>query len=176
MCDQDPHAGTNRFSKNSNITKDKSNLKGTSTPFSRNQRANLSQSLSFPARGARADGLKKSIDAVSVKTEVKNRRVSNGTKTEVFSANGTVTSASRLTDIPNRRASTGVQPKEQNTSSGASVRRSSLASVPSIRRSVVRITSFSCSSLFFLLLFILRLTHSFVIVCIGVSSLGSLVP
>ena len=158
MCDQDPHAGSNGLSKKNNITKDKPNLKGTSTPFSRNQRATLSQSLSFPARGARADGLKKSTDAVSVKTEVKNGRVSNGTKTEASFANGAVTSASRLNYIPNRRASAGVQRKEQNTSSGASVQRTSLASIPSIKCSVVRISS---SSLFLLLLFILCVTHSF---------------
>ncbi|KAF3442778.1 hypothetical protein FNV43_RR16695 [Rhamnella rubrinervis] len=132
---KESHAGSNGFSKNGNITKDKPNLKGT-TPFSHNQRAILSQSLSFPARGAHADRLKKSVDAVSVKTEVRSGRVSNGTKTEASFANGAVTSASRLNNIPSRRGSAGVQPKERNKSSGAYVPRTSLASIPSIKRSV----------------------------------------
>lgn len=73
----------------------------------------------------------------------------NGTKTETPVSNGAVTSASRLYN-PNRRASAGVQTKEQNTISGASVRRTSLAAMPSTKHSMVSISS----SLSVLILFI----------------------
>ncbi|XP_015900430.1 protein WVD2-like 4 isoform X1 [Ziziphus jujuba] len=125
-----PHAGNNGFSKNSNITKDKpTTMEGTAS-FARNQKAILSQSISFPARGARDDGLKKSIEAMSVKNGG-----GNGTKMETPFSKGVVTSGSRLYN-PNRRASAGVQTKEQNTTSRASVRRTSLAAKPSTKRSL----------------------------------------
>lgn len=114
-------------------------MEGTAS-FARNQKAILSQSISFPARGARDDGLKKSIEAMSVKNGG-----GNGTKMETPFSKGVVTSGSRLYN-PNRRASAGVQTKEQNTTSRASVRRTSLAAKPSTKRSLVRISTSSSLS------------------------------
>ncbi|CAB4317361.1 unnamed protein product [Prunus armeniaca] len=119
---KDPHAPNNGFSK-SKLAKDKPNLKGI-TQIPRNQRALLSQSLSFPSRGSRADPMKKSIDVYPVKAVAKHAR-GNATKAEA------PFSVSRLN--PNRRASTGVHSKEENTTGGASFKRNSLAAIPSVR-------------------------------------------
>ncbi|XP_004303390.1 PREDICTED: uncharacterized protein LOC101300076 isoform X1 [Fragaria vesca subsp. vesca] len=123
---KDPHAPNNGVSKGK-LAKDKPNLKG-ATPVSRIQRSILSQSLSFPARGARVDAMKKSIDVYPVKTEVKHTR-GNATKAEAPFP------SSRSNNL-NRRASTGIQSNDENKVGGASaVRRTTLASIPSMRSS-----------------------------------------
>lgn len=127
---QDPHVPNNGVSKGK-LTKDKPNLKG-ATPVSRIQRSILSQSLSFPARGARVDAMKKSIDVYPVKTEVKHTR-GNATKAEAPFP------SSRSNNL-NRRASTGIQSNDENKAGGGStVRRTTLASMPSMRSSAVRL-------------------------------------
>lgn len=127
---QDPHVPNNGVSKGK-LAKDKPNLKG-ATPVSRIQRSILSQSLSFPARGARVDAMKKSIDVYPVKTEVKHTR-GNATKAEAPFP------SSRSNNL-NRRASTGIQSNDENKVGGASaVRRTTLASIPSMRSSAVRL-------------------------------------
>ncbi|KAF5473450.1 hypothetical protein F2P56_010059 [Juglans regia] len=106
--------------KTNKLAKNKANLKAT-TPFSRNRKSVLSQSLSFPARGGHFDVTNKSIDVYPVKREDKD-------------AQRHVTSS--LIN-PNSPASTGIPSKAANTTiSGASGRRNSSASMPSIRRTV----------------------------------------
>ncbi|CAN6719520.1 unnamed protein product [Malus baccata var. baccata] len=122
---KNPHAPNNGFSK-SKLAKDKPIVKG-ATPFPRKERATLSQSQSFPAKGSRTDPMKKSIDVYPVKTEVKHAR-GKATKAEA------PISVSRLNN-PTRRASTGVHSKDGNTTGGAAIKRTSLASIPSIRSS-----------------------------------------
>ncbi|PRQ44252.1 hypothetical protein RchiOBHm_Chr3g0477191 [Rosa chinensis] len=122
---KDPHAPNNGVSKGK-LAKDKPSVKG-AAPVSRTQRAILSQSLSFPARGARVDAMKKSIDVYPVKTEVKHTR-GNATKAEAPFP------SSRL-NHQNRRASTGIHSNDENKAAGASVRRTTLASITSIRSS-----------------------------------------
>ncbi|KAM1735641.1 hypothetical protein ACFX12_014089 [Malus domestica] len=122
---KNPHAPNNGFSK-SKLAKDKPIVKG-ATPFSRKERATLSQSRSFPAKGSRTDPMKKSIDVYPVKTEAKHAR-GNATKAEA------PISVSRLNN-PTRRASTGVHSKDGNITGGAAIKRTSLASIPSIRSS-----------------------------------------
>uniref|UniRef100_A0A5B7A1R1 TPX2 C-terminal domain-containing protein n=1 Tax=Davidia involucrata TaxID=16924 RepID=A0A5B7A1R1_DAVIN len=128
-----PIKGSNAASSKTNkITKDRPCLKG-SALFARNTRPSLTQSVSFPARGLRPDIMKKSIDVFPVKSDAKHVRA-NGPKAEYQFLNGTVTSASCLT---NRRASTGVNSKEVNTNGvGVSARRTTLASVPSTHLSL----------------------------------------
>lgn len=122
------NAPNNGVSKNTKATKQ---LKSTNPP-SRNQRV-LSQSLSFPATGARGDGMKKSVDGLLVKREAKIAR-ENGTRAEPIAPNGTVTSASSL-NRPNRRASAGAQPKEETKPNGTAARRATLTSISSIKQS-----------------------------------------
>ncbi|XP_031248259.1 protein WVD2-like 4 [Pistacia vera] len=128
---KEPSVTNGGNSKTSKTTKDKTNSKG-GAPFTRNQRPVLSQSLSFPARGAHADGMKRSIDGHPVKNETKNTRAI-GAKAQGPSANGTVTSVSRLSQ-PNRRASTGADSKEVSTNNGVSSRRTSSATVPGVHK------------------------------------------
>ncbi|CAN6586701.1 unnamed protein product [Malus baccata var. baccata] len=125
---KNPHAPNNGFSK-SKLAKDKPIVKG-ATPFPRKERATLSQSQSFPAKGSRTDPMKKSVDVYPVKTEVKHAR-GKATKAEA------PISVSRLNN-PTRRASTGVHSKDGNTTGGAAIKRTSLASIPSIRSSPSR--------------------------------------
>lgn len=132
----------------------------------------LSQSLSFPARRSRGDGMKKSVDGLLVKKDAKNAR-ENGTRAEpTFATNGTVTSASALSR-PSRRASAAVRPKEEIKHDGPSARRATLTSMPSIKQSSVRISNF------FPICFGLRLLHFFVwlilLFIFGLVSLRSLV-
>ncbi|PON98385.1 TPX2, C-terminal [Trema orientale] len=129
---KDSHAPNNGSSKNSKLIKDK--VSKSTTQSSRNQRAILSQSLSFPARGARADGMKKSLDGLLVKRETKHAR-ENGTKAETPLANGTVTSSSSLNRPTRHSTVAGVQSKEENKMNGASSRRATLTSLPSIKQS-----------------------------------------
>ncbi|KAF8398004.1 hypothetical protein HHK36_016930 [Tetracentron sinense] len=120
--------------RNSSTLKNQPSSKGWTT-FSRNNRPSLSQSLSFPSKGGLANGMKKSIDGKPVKTDEKHSR-SNGTEGKALVPNGSITSTSRL-NHPNRRASTGVSSMEGHLNGGGlSTRRTSTASLPSIRRSV----------------------------------------
>lgn len=98
-------------SKNSKLAKDKPNVKG-SGPFSHSQRPILSQSLSFPAKGVRANNMRKSIEGHLLKTAVKLAR-DEGTKVQVPFSNGSVTSSPRFNQA-NRPALTGANPKESS--------------------------------------------------------------
>ncbi|KAF5473971.1 hypothetical protein F2P56_005917 [Juglans regia] len=97
--------------KNNRLGKDKPNPIATTT-FSRSQRSILTQSLSFPSRGVRSDVMNKSIEVYPVKRDQAKHAQRQGTKSQASS--GTVT----------------------NTMSGAPSRRTSLASMPTIRRTV----------------------------------------
>ncbi|KAG2683156.1 hypothetical protein I3760_10G019400 [Carya illinoinensis] len=105
--------------KTKKLAKDKANLKAT-TPFSRNRKSVLTQNLSLPARGGRFDVTNKSIDVYPVKREAKH-------------AQRHVTSS---LNHPNSPASAGIPSKDAKTVSGASGRRYSSASMPSIGRTV----------------------------------------
>lgn len=133
---QDPRNQNNSSLKNSKIANNKSNLKGT-TQLSRNKV--MSQSLSFPSKGARNDSIRKSIDGLSVKSDVKHAR-GNGSNPERPS-NGGVNSVSLLSH-PNKAASSSVKSKQEIMPKGASSRSTSLASMPSFKRSMVRTSSF----------------------------------
>ena len=164
FCDQETRTLNTGSPKNNKLAKDyKSNLKATS-PFSRNQRL-LTQSLSFPSRGVCSDVLNKSIEVYPVKREVKHAQ-RNGTRSQA--SGGPATSTSRLTH-PNRPASIGLHSKEANTIGGTSGRQTSLASMPSIRCSVV---SFFWPYVPFMLPLLLYLMLKCVLCCV---SLGSLV-
>ncbi|KAF8396346.1 hypothetical protein HHK36_017963 [Tetracentron sinense] len=122
--------------KNSRTPKNQPSSKG-QTPFSRNHKLTLSQSLSFPSRrGFLTNDMKNSIDAKPVKTDAKHS-TSNGMEADAVVSNGSITSFSRL-NHSNRRASTGLNSTEANLNGGGiSARRTSLASLPNnIRRSV----------------------------------------
>ncbi|KAG2686768.1 hypothetical protein I3760_09G023000 [Carya illinoinensis] len=97
--------------KNNRLGKDKPNPIATTT-FSRSQRSILTQSLSFPSRGVCTDVMNKSIEVYPVKRDQAKHAQRQGTKSQASS--GTVT----------------------NTMSGTPGRRTSLASMPSIRRTV----------------------------------------
>lgn len=100
------------------------------TLISRTKKPSLSQSLSFPAKGVRADVMKKSIDGHTAKSDAKHSKA-NGI--EAPFSNGLVTSSSRL-NHPNRRASTLPNSNEANANGGrVSSRRTTLASMPSIQ-------------------------------------------
>ncbi|KAG8504019.1 hypothetical protein CXB51_002351 [Gossypium anomalum] len=104
--------------KNNKVTKDKPNLRN-AVPISRNQRAVLSQSLSFPARRIHGDGLVKSTDLKHSQEK--------SSKTHAPSSNG----SARLSH-PNRRGSIHVDTKPANANGGgASSRRTTIASLPS---------------------------------------------
>ncbi|XP_038697040.1 protein WVD2-like 4 isoform X2 [Tripterygium wilfordii] len=110
------------ISKNGKGGKDKPNLKAT-THFPRKQRPVLSQSLSFPSRGALVDSMRKSIDIRPVKSNDKHVQ-ENGTKALDSVSNGSVSSMSR------RLTSTGAKPKQANTNaSGISLKRTSLPTI-----------------------------------------------
>ncbi|KAJ4970492.1 hypothetical protein NE237_003591 [Protea cynaroides] len=140
-----PGSGPNDGLKNNKMPKDHANRKVPIT-VPRSQRPSLSQSMSFPARGILANGLKKSIDGKPVKTNAKHTQA-NGTETEVRVTSGQGITTSRR-NLPYRRASTGLSSVNANPSgSGPSSRRSTLASVPSIRQSMVAKSSMVNKSL-----------------------------
>ncbi|XP_044507139.1 protein WVD2-like 4 [Mangifera indica] len=130
-CFQEPGITNGGNSKTCKMAKDKTDLKG-GAPFTHIQKPVLSQSLSYPARGARPDGMKRSIDGHPVKNATKNARA-NGAKAQGSGVNQTVTSVSH-SNQSNRRASTGMDSREMNTNSGVSSRRTSLASHASIHK------------------------------------------
>ncbi|KAE9585338.1 hypothetical protein Lal_00018044 [Lupinus albus] len=112
-------------SKNNKNAKDKPILKGT-TQISQKQRPTLSQSLSFPAKSARGDGMRKSIDGHNlVKAKVKHV-LDNGTKVEASIHHS------------NKSINSEVNSKEAkfNTRGSKSNHNTSLTSMPSFKRSV----------------------------------------
>ncbi|XWS66549.1 hypothetical protein CRYUN_Cryun05aG0209200 [Craigia yunnanensis] len=131
---KEPGNLTGSNSKNSKVTKDKSNLR-VAVPISRNQRSVLSQSLSFPARRVHGDGLMKSIDGYPEKTDLKHAQ-EKSTKVQAPSSNGSVHSLSRL-NHPNRRGSINLDSKPANTNGGGvTARRTTLASLPGNKQAV----------------------------------------
>ncbi|KAI4300603.1 hypothetical protein L6164_033960 [Bauhinia variegata] len=109
--------------KNAKSAKDKPNLKGP-TSLSQKQRPTLSHSLSFPAKSARGDGMKKSMDEYTVKKEVKHAQ-GNGVKAEA-----TVRHPSK-----SKTTNSEVTSKEAKTNSTSSNQRSSLTSKLSTKHS-----------------------------------------
>ncbi|KAH8485453.1 hypothetical protein H0E87_027040 [Populus deltoides] len=104
-----PRKGTS--SKNSKLAKDKPNMKG-SGAFSRSHRPILSQSVSFPAKGACTDNMTKSIEEHPLRTAAKHAR-DEGTKVKVSFPHVSVTSSPRLNQA-NRRVPTGVNSRESS--------------------------------------------------------------
>lgn len=125
LSTQEPRTIHGDSPKTKKLAKDKANLKAT-TPFSRNRKSVLTQNLSLPARGGRFDVTNKSIDVYPVKREAKH-------------AQRHVTSS---LNHPNSPASAGIPSKDAKTVSGASGRRYSSASMPSIGRTVVAFSFF----------------------------------
>ncbi|KAG5243873.1 protein WVD [Salix suchowensis] len=89
MLPMEPAPTKGTGSKNSKLVKDKPNVKG-SGPFSHSQRPTLSQSLSFPAKGVRANNVRKSIEGHPLKTAVKLAQ-DEGTKAQESNINGSKT-------------------------------------------------------------------------------------
>ncbi|KAF7851972.1 hypothetical protein BT93_L1670 [Corymbia citriodora subsp. variegata] len=93
--------------KHKKLSKDKLNVKGT-TPSAQNRKPVLSQSLSFPAKGIRANGMRKSIDAVPMKADAKHSEANMSGL-----SNGSVNSVA-TTGQCNRLMANGVSPKASN--------------------------------------------------------------
>ncbi|KAG2403532.1 hypothetical protein LR48_Vigan02g017400 [Vigna angularis] len=106
--------------KNKSVTKDKPNLKSTTSP--QTHRPNLSKSLSFPAKSAARDVMKKSINGNLVKTETKHV---NGAR-----AQPSIRRSSRLTN-------NDVNSKESDKNTGNSNHRTSLTSMTSLKSSEI---------------------------------------
>ncbi|CAJ1967315.1 unnamed protein product [Sphenostylis stenocarpa] len=105
---------------NKSATKDKPNLKSTTSP--QTHRPNLSKSLSFPAKSAGKDVMKKSINGTLVKTETKH---ANGARTEP-----SIRRSSRLTNNE-------VNSKESKKTTGNSNQKTSLTSMASLKSSEI---------------------------------------
>ncbi|KAM7505080.1 hypothetical protein LguiB_003984 [Lonicera macranthoides] len=119
-------------SKKKIMAKGKPNSK-TPNALVRNAKQRMSQSLSFPSRGASANALKSSIDGHPLKSDAKISGA-NGSKFKDPFLNG----ASHL-NLTSRRASTIVKPKETKANGVvASTRRATLASVPVLRQPLSR--------------------------------------
>lgn len=102
--------------------------------FPRNQRPGLSQCLSFPARGVSARGSRKITDEKQLKLDSKHTHT-NGVETASVISNGSLTSTSR-SNHPNRHAAAGVNSIDASSGSRISARRATMASMPSMRRSL----------------------------------------
>ncbi|RDX64993.1 Protein WVD2-like 4, partial [Mucuna pruriens] len=102
---------------NKSATKDKPNLKST-TSSSQTHRPNLSKSLSFPAKSAGGDGMKRSINGTLMKTETKHV---NGAKAEAS------------TRRSSRHTNSEVNSKEAKTNTGNSDQRTSFTSMTSLK-------------------------------------------
>ncbi|GKU91118.1 hypothetical protein SLEP1_g5035 [Rubroshorea leprosula] len=125
---------SNGKSKNGKISKDKSNLRGM-VPASHKQRPTLFQSLSFQARRAKADGMRKSMDGYPGKTDVKDPQP-KGTKEQAASSSESNSLLSCLSEA-NRSASLALDSKSADgNGSGVSGRRSTIGSLPSFRQTV----------------------------------------
>lgn len=93
--------------KHKKLSKDKLNVKGTA-PSAQNRKPVLSQSLSFPAKGIRANGIKKSIDAVPMKADAKHSQANMSGH-----SNGSVSPVA-TTGQRNQLMANGVSPKTSN--------------------------------------------------------------
>ncbi|KAI3991344.1 hypothetical protein MKX01_034663 [Papaver californicum] len=111
--------------KNIKTAKVQPNKKG-STAVSKTQKS-LSQSLSFPSRGAASNGLKKSIDSKPARTNARHSRTNGEAEDEASKE----TVASRLSR-PIRRASTGAS----FVNAKLTARRATLVALPSAQGSV----------------------------------------
>ncbi|XP_010263082.1 PREDICTED: protein WVD2-like 4 isoform X1 [Nelumbo nucifera] len=130
-----PGARRDNGLKNNKTTKDQASRKGPTT-FSRTQGQSLSKSLSFPSKGILTNGLKKSFDGKSVKTDTKHSRASS-IETEAPVSNVPTTSTSRVNSL-NRRPSVGLSTMDAKPNTGGlSTRQSTITSRPSIRPSIV---------------------------------------
>ncbi|KAK7278763.1 hypothetical protein RJT34_23799 [Clitoria ternatea] len=105
---------------NKSATKDKPNLKVT-TSSSQELRPNLSKSLSFPAKSADGDGMKKSLKGTPAKTETKHVQGNGGVRAEP-----SIRHSSRLTKP---------EVKEEKTTTRNSNQRTSLTSMTGIKNS-----------------------------------------
>ncbi|KAK7392725.1 hypothetical protein VNO78_21171 [Psophocarpus tetragonolobus] len=101
---------------NKSATKDKPNLK-TTTSSSHTHRTSLSKSLSFPAKSAGGEGMKKSLNGTLTKTDTKH---ANGTKAEASIRRS------------NKQTNSEVNSKEAKTNTGNSNQGTSLTSITSI--------------------------------------------
>lgn len=114
----------NGTSKNSKLSRSKSSLRGTDQA-SHNQRPLMSQSLSFPAKGVQANGLRKSVDGYPGKIDIKpaeaNAKVGNAA-----SYNGSSSLLARLSEA-NKRATLAMDSKMANGNGSEVVRRATLA-------------------------------------------------
>ncbi|RWR85447.1 protein WVD2-like protein 4 isoform X2 [Cinnamomum micranthum f. kanehirae] len=117
-------------SRNGKTPKNEGGRKGLMS-FPRNQRASLSQSVSFPTRGTIISGSRKSTDEKQMKLDAKHAHM-DGVETASVVSNGSLTSTSR-SNHSNRRGEGSV---DANAGRGLSARRTTLASMPSIRRSL----------------------------------------
>ncbi|KAF9680779.1 hypothetical protein SADUNF_Sadunf06G0157000 [Salix dunnii] len=123
-------------SKNSKLTKDKSNVKG-SGPFSHSQKPILSQSLSFPAKGARTNNMRKSIEGHPLKTAARLAQ-DEGTKAQVPFSNGSVASSPHFNQA-NRRATTGANSKESNINDSETLTRQTSSTSKSSNQQAVSV-------------------------------------
>ncbi|XP_030448775.1 protein WVD2-like 4 isoform X2 [Syzygium oleosum] len=89
------------------LSKDKLNVKGTA-PSAQNRKPVLSQSLSFPAKGIRANGMRKSVDAVPTKADAKHSKANMSGL-----SNGSVSSVA-ITGQRDRLMANGVSSKASN--------------------------------------------------------------
>lgn len=89
------------------LSKDKLNVKGTALS-AQNRKPVLSQSLSFPAKGIRANGTRKSVDAVPTKADAKHSKANMSGH-----SNGSVSSVA-ITGQRDRLMANGVSSKASN--------------------------------------------------------------
>lgn len=111
--------------------KDKSSPKA----FTGGKKPVLSQSLSFPAKGVHGDGLRKSINEYSMKSDSKHARA-NAEKPKGSFSSGTKSSDAHF-NPQNKKASAGLGSKPANVNGGASARRTAVASESTIPKVVV---------------------------------------
>lgn len=114
--------------KNSKLAKNHSDSKG-SVAFGRSKKPSLTQSLSFPAKGHHSDAMKRSIEVYPIqKNGVKGEsKVSNGNGHSGLSANPTT-----------KGPFLGVNSKGVMNAGKVASRRATLASLPSLRQSLVK--------------------------------------
>lgn len=124
---------TNGTSKNGKLSKNKSSLKG-ANQASHNQRALLSQSLSFPAKGVQPNGLRKSMDGYLRKVDTKHAEAN--TKMANASSNGSSSLLARLSEA-NKRASAMDVKMANGNSTAVYGRRATLASSRSFNKAAL---------------------------------------
>lgn len=112
--------------KNNKNTRNQDSLGG-SILLAWKMKANLTQSLSLPARASHSDDMRRSTDAFTMKLGAKQSQTNAG-KDEVTLSNGTLSSSGRLS-----QAIKGVA----TYSGGAICKRTALSSLPCLRQSLV---------------------------------------